>query len=170
MVVILKAWFTEDKPPCNGTSFCMLASSIVMEIKILLIDQILDHFVHHPVHKCQFIVQLRMLHPLTQGAEFSRENGHSASQKFPAFYTKKKFHYWVYNSLPLNHTVSPLNPVGIFTSYLLKINFNIILKCIPKSPKWALLFGSLHVCTHYSSPPCMLHAVPISFSLLRSLS
>jgi hypothetical protein len=33
----------------NGLSFCMLVSSIVSEIEILLIDQILDHFVHHPV-------------------------------------------------------------------------------------------------------------------------
>jgi hypothetical protein len=30
-------------------SFCMLFFSIVIEIKILLIDQILDHFVRHPV-------------------------------------------------------------------------------------------------------------------------
>jgi hypothetical protein len=28
----------------------MLVSSIAIEIKILLINQILDHFVRHPVH------------------------------------------------------------------------------------------------------------------------
>jgi hypothetical protein len=35
--------------PYKGLSFCMLVSSIVIEIKILLIDQILDHFVCHLV-------------------------------------------------------------------------------------------------------------------------
>jgi hypothetical protein len=44
MVVI----FTQDKSPCNCLSFCMLVSNIVIEIKILL-DQILDRFMHHPV-------------------------------------------------------------------------------------------------------------------------
>jgi hypothetical protein len=44
MVVILNTWFIEDKSPCNGLSFCMLVSSIAIEINILLIDQILDHF------------------------------------------------------------------------------------------------------------------------------
>jgi hypothetical protein len=34
-----------------GLSFCMLVSSIVIKIKTLLIDQIVDHFLHHPVHK-----------------------------------------------------------------------------------------------------------------------
>jgi hypothetical protein len=41
--------FTEDKSPCSGLSFCMSISSILIEIKILLIDQLLDHFVRHPV-------------------------------------------------------------------------------------------------------------------------
>jgi hypothetical protein len=42
--------------------FFMLVSSIVTEIKILLIDQILDHYMCYLAHKCcQFIDQLRML-------------------------------------------------------------------------------------------------------------
>jgi hypothetical protein len=49
MMGILSTWFTEDKSPCNCLSFCMLVSSIVIEIKILLIDQILGHFMHHSV-------------------------------------------------------------------------------------------------------------------------
>jgi hypothetical protein len=49
MVVILNTWFTENKSSCNGLSFCMLLSSIVIEINILLIDQIVDNFVRHPV-------------------------------------------------------------------------------------------------------------------------
>jgi hypothetical protein len=36
--------------PCSGVPFCLLVSSIVIEIKILLIGQILDHFMHHPVY------------------------------------------------------------------------------------------------------------------------
>jgi hypothetical protein len=44
--------FTEDKSPCSGLSFCMLVSSTVIEINILLIDQILDHFI------CQFVVSV----------------------------------------------------------------------------------------------------------------
>jgi hypothetical protein len=47
MEVMLSTRFIEDKSPCNGVSFCMLVSSIVIEIKIVLIDQILDHFVRH---------------------------------------------------------------------------------------------------------------------------
>jgi hypothetical protein len=37
MVVILNTWFTEDKSPCSDISVCVLISSIVIEIKILLI-------------------------------------------------------------------------------------------------------------------------------------
>jgi hypothetical protein len=60
MVAILSPRFTEDKSPCNGLSICMLASSIVIEIKILLIDKILEHFVHNPViaylaEKCRIV-------------------------------------------------------------------------------------------------------------------
>jgi hypothetical protein len=50
MVVILNTRFTEDKSPWNGLSFCVLVPSTVTEIKILLIDQILDHFVYHTVY------------------------------------------------------------------------------------------------------------------------
>jgi hypothetical protein len=38
-----------DKCPCNGLSFCMLVSSTVIEIKIVLKYQILDHFMRHSV-------------------------------------------------------------------------------------------------------------------------
>jgi hypothetical protein len=31
-------------------SFFLYVSSVVIEIKILLTDQILDHFMRHPVH------------------------------------------------------------------------------------------------------------------------
>jgi hypothetical protein len=37
---------TENKSPCNGLSFCMLVSNIVIEIKM---DQILHNFVRHLV-------------------------------------------------------------------------------------------------------------------------
>jgi hypothetical protein len=36
----------------------MLVSSIVIEIKILLVDQILDHFLRHPVDKTCFTVHI----------------------------------------------------------------------------------------------------------------
>jgi hypothetical protein len=49
MVVMLNASFTEEKSPRNGLSFCMLVSSIVIEITILLIDQVLAHLARHPV-------------------------------------------------------------------------------------------------------------------------
>jgi hypothetical protein len=49
MVVILNTQSTEDKSPCNDISLYMVVSSIVMRIKIILIDQILDHFMHHSV-------------------------------------------------------------------------------------------------------------------------
>jgi hypothetical protein len=37
MVVILNTRFTEDKSACNDLSFCILVSSIVIEVKTLLI-------------------------------------------------------------------------------------------------------------------------------------
>lgn len=43
---------TQDKSPCFGLYFCMLVSSIVIEITILIIDQTLNHFMHHSV--CHF--------------------------------------------------------------------------------------------------------------------
>jgi hypothetical protein len=47
--------FTENKSQCNGLSFCALVSSIVIELKMLLIDHILDHFVCHCViENCYF--------------------------------------------------------------------------------------------------------------------
>jgi hypothetical protein len=49
MAAILNTEVTEDKSPCSGLSSCLLVSNIVIEIKILLIDQILDHFVRDPV-------------------------------------------------------------------------------------------------------------------------
>jgi hypothetical protein len=52
MVVMLNTWFTDDKSPCNGLSLYILCvvSSTVIEIKVSLIDQILDHFLPHPVY------------------------------------------------------------------------------------------------------------------------
>jgi hypothetical protein len=63
-VVILNTLFIQDKSPCNGLSFCMLVSSTVTEIKILLIDQILDHFVHHPVFRYQVYLAVSFSHLL----------------------------------------------------------------------------------------------------------
>jgi hypothetical protein len=37
----------------NGLSLCMPVSSTVIEINILLVNQILDHFVRHPVYTCK---------------------------------------------------------------------------------------------------------------------
>jgi hypothetical protein len=47
-----------EKSPCNGLSFHTLVSSIVIKIKILLIDKILDHFVRHPVFQYIKLLQL----------------------------------------------------------------------------------------------------------------
>jgi hypothetical protein len=45
---------------------CMLVSSIVIEIKILLIDKILDHFVHHSIFETAFLL------PVTQNLSSAR--------------------------------------------------------------------------------------------------
>jgi hypothetical protein len=50
LVVILNTWFLQDKSPCSGLSLCVLVSNTVIEMKILLTDQILDHFIRHSVH------------------------------------------------------------------------------------------------------------------------
>jgi hypothetical protein len=47
MVVILNISYTEHKSLCTGLSVCMSISGIVIEIKISLIDQILEHFMRH---------------------------------------------------------------------------------------------------------------------------
>jgi hypothetical protein len=74
MAAILSTWFAEDKSPCNDLSFCILVSSIVIEIKILLIDQVLDHFVHHPV-VLYFSILLRWCRVSLEGATSCCDSG-----------------------------------------------------------------------------------------------
>jgi hypothetical protein len=40
--------------------FCMLVSSIVIEIKIILIHRILDHLVPHPVYSNLYVFRQQM--------------------------------------------------------------------------------------------------------------
>jgi hypothetical protein len=51
---------SQDKSPCNGLSFCMLVSGIVIEIKTLLIYQILDHFVCHRVQSLILVSKFKL--------------------------------------------------------------------------------------------------------------
>jgi len=64
--------------------------------------------------------------------------------------------------------MSQLDPVHIFTSHFLKINFNIILALMPRSPKWSISFRFPHQNpTHASLYPiratCPVHHILINF-------
>jgi hypothetical protein len=53
----------------------------------------------------------------------SREaNSHSASQEIPRILLNLKVYYRVHNSLPLVPTLSQMNPVPTFPSYISKIH------------------------------------------------
>jgi hypothetical protein len=61
----------------HGLSFCMLVSSIVIEITILLIAQILHHFVRHPVLNRMDNVQ----HRTNTGISASTVTGHELEDR-----------------------------------------------------------------------------------------
>jgi hypothetical protein len=77
-----------------------------------------------------------------------------------------KIHYHFRINLPLDPIQRQLNPIQIFTSYILKTNYNAILLCTSRSTKWSLSFR-FSDWNLYISLPWVLTAQPISPS--RSL-
>jgi hypothetical protein len=95
---------------------------------------------------------------------------HSASQEIPLLLWNRKAYYRVHSSPPLVPILIHMSPVHIYRTHFLNILSNIIL---PPTPRPSKVVSSIQVfqpkyCMHFSSPPCVLHAPPISSSLTSS--
>jgi len=95
-------------------------------------------------------------------------NRFAASPEIPRMLWNPKVHYRIHKCPPPVPILSQLDPTPIPTSHFLKIHFNIILPSTPWSPKWSLSLRFPHKNHVYASPPCVLHAPPISFFSILS--
>jgi hypothetical protein len=59
----------------------------------------------------------------------------SVIHKIHRFLWNPKDHHLVYKNLPLDPNLSQMNPVHIFVTYFIKVNFNINLPSTPSSSK-----------------------------------
>jgi hypothetical protein len=74
-----------------------------------------------------------------------------AGREIPRILWNLKVHYRIHRGTPLDPFVSKMNPVHTLTSYFFKINFNIILSFMLRSPKWSLPFKFF--CMYFSPRP-----------------
>ena len=82
-------------------------------------------------------------------------NRFAAGQEIPRILGNPNFHYRIHKC-PLPVSIpSHFNLVHTYTSYFLKIHFNIILPSKPVSPKWSLSLRFPHQNPVYASP--LLH-------------
>ena len=75
---------------------------------------------------------------------FLRTNHFSASQEIPHILWNLNVHYRIRMCPPPVRILSQIDPVHTRKFHFLKIHFNIILPCMPGSPKWSLSLRSPH--------------------------
>jgi len=96
-------------------------------------------------------------------------NRSSASPEIPQIVWNLKAHYCIHTSPPLVPMLSQMNLVHTIPSYFCNNGFNIIPQFTPKSYKWSPAFRfPHHNHVNFSSPSCVLHNAPTSYSLIWS--
>jgi len=110
---------------------------------------------------CKLLTYL-LTHSMEQSPSWEA-NQFSASQGIPRILWNLKVYYHIQKYPSPVSILSQLDPVHTPTSHFLKIHLNIILPSMPGSPKWSLFLRFPHQNPVYASPPCVLHAPPISF-------